>query len=79
MVTVYTAPACRGCIATKRHLDKIGVPYTEVAIDSDEQITAAAIELGLSIAPIVCVSDGDEGYCFDGYRPDRLNELRGVA
>lgn len=80
-VTVYTSPGCRPCIATKKHLDRRGITYTEVAIDSDDKIREAAIELGLSTAPIVCVSiDGDEGVLWDGYRPDRIDELaKGAA
>lgn len=81
-VTVYTAgPSCMACTQTKRHLDRRGIPYTEVAIDSDDKIREAAIELGLSTAPIVCVSiDGDEGCLWDGYRPDRIDELaKGAA
>jgi glutaredoxin-like protein NrdH len=78
-VIIYTTSACPGCTATKKHLDRIGVAYTEVAIDSDEGIRAAAAELGITSAPIVCVQVGNEGYCFGGYRPDRLNELRGAA
>lgn len=77
IVTVYTAgSSCQACTLTKRHLTKIGVAFTEVPLDSDEGIRAAAIELGLSTAPIVCVQDGDEGYCFDGYRPDKLDALQ---
>lgn len=75
-VTVYTAgPSCMACTQTKRHLERRGIPYTEIAIESDDAIREAAIELGLSTAPIVCVQVDDEGYCFDGYRPDKLDQL----
>ena len=76
-VTVYSSPACHACTLTKRHLDKRGIPYTEVLIDDD--VRAAAYELDITSAPIVCVSvDGVEGY-WGGYRPDRLDEIARAA
>lgn len=80
-VTVYTKLDCPKCIWTKRHLDRVGITYTEVAIESDEAIVQSARELGLSTAPIVCITTPDgEHVWFDGYRPSRIDELvRGVA
>lgn len=61
VVTVYTSTACRQCIATKQHLEKLGIPFTEAAID--DQTRAAAVELGITSAPIVCVNvDGEESF-----------------
>lgn len=79
VVTVYTLPACPGCVMTKRHLDKIGVPYTEVALDSEPGIRDAARELGLLSAPIVCANvDGEERF-WEGFRPDSLDALAVTA
>lgn len=75
-VTVYTSgPSCMACVQTKRHLDRRGIAYTEVAIGSDDGITAAAQELGLSTAPVVCASTADGEQYWDGYRPDRIDAL----
>lgn len=75
-VTVYTAgPACQPCIQTKRQLDKRGIPYTEIPIDSDEGIGAAAIELGFTTAPVVCVNIDGHETAWDGFRPDRIDEI----
>lgn len=78
-VTVYTAPHCPACTMTKRHLDRRAIPYTEVSIDSDPGILAAAQELGLRQAPIVCAEGGLNGdqwaHAWDGYRPDRIDAL----
>lgn len=72
-VTVYTAPACRACDATKRHLDRRGIAYTEQPFDDDA--LAAAVSLGFTTAPVVCVSvDGIED-SWSGYRPDRIDAL----
>lgn len=78
-VTVYTAPACPKCDMTKRHLKRRGIPFTEVAIDSDAKIVDAARELGLTHAPIVCAEGGHNGATWqqqwDDYRPDRIDAL----
>jgi glutaredoxin len=78
-VTVYTAPACPGCTATKRKLTALGIPFDEVPIDSDPNIVEAAKELGLTQAPIVCAEGGLNGdkwsHQWDGYRPDRIDAL----
>lgn len=77
-VTVYTSPSCPACTLTKRHLDRIGVPYTEHAID--ETVRVCAEELGITSAPIVCANvDGVEVEPWGGFRPDRLNALKGYA
>lgn len=78
-VTVYTSgPSCQACTLTKRHLDRRGITYTEEPLDGDN--AAAAIELGFTTAPVVCVSvDGAED-AWSGYRPDRIDKIaRAVA
>lgn len=78
-VTVYTSAGCMPCRQTKRHLDKRGIGYTEVPIDSDEGIVAAATYLGFSTAPIVCVSIDGVEQSWDGYRPDRIDAIARLA
>ncbi|WP_260971881.1 glutaredoxin family protein [Mycolicibacterium llatzerense] len=74
IVTVYSAgPSCMACRQTKRHLDKRGIPFTEVQID--ETISEAAQFLGLRTAPIVCVSRPEGETYWDGYRPDSIDAL----
>jgi len=80
MVTVYTSgPGCKACTLTKRHLEKRGIAFSEVPIDSDDNILAAADELGLRAAPIVCVTTwaGEKPVndYWDGYRPDRIDAI----
>lgn len=75
-VTVYTAgPSCMACTQTKRHLDKRGIAYEEVAIDSDDNILDAINELGFTTAPVVCVATTAGEHAWDGYRPDRIDSL----
>lgn len=67
------------CQQTKRHLTERGITYAEVAVDSDEGIAVAAIELGFTTLPIVCASVDGVEQSWDGYRPDRIDGLRMVA
>lgn len=79
-VTVYTAgPSCQACTLTKRHLDRIGVAYEEVPMGQDALVVDAMKFCDFTQAPVVCASVNGEEIAFDGYRPDRLNALRGVA
>lgn len=72
-VTVYTQDHCVQCTYTKKRLDNLGIPYAEEPITDD--VRAAAIELDMTTAPIVCVSvDGVESW-WAGYKPDRIDEL----
>ena len=76
-VTVYTAPSCMACKQTMRHMDKRGIRYTQVPLDSDDRNFDAAHELDLKQAPVVCAhTDAGEQY-WDGYRPDRIDALVG--
>lgn len=76
IVTVYTSgPSCHLCTMTKRHLDRRGIEYTEIALDSEEGIREACLEMDLRTAPVVCVSvDGVEQW-WDGFRPTRIDAL----
>ena len=77
IVNVYTAgPTCMACKQTQRHLERRGISYTEIAIDSDPNILDACMELELNQAPVVFVSapDGEQYWC--AYRPDRIDALQ---
>lgn len=75
IVTVYTTRACMACTQTKRHLDRRGISYTEVAIDSDDNILAAINYLGFTTAPVVLAATGRREQSWGGYRPDRIDAL----
>lgn len=67
-VTVYVKPNCPACVATKRQLDKDGVPYTVADI---AEVVHAAQARGITAAPVVQAGADMWG----GYRPDRLKAL----
>jgi glutaredoxin-like protein NrdH len=70
-VTVYTKDNCVQCEATKRHLDKIDVPYSTVNITNDIRALDKLISLGYRSAPVV-VTDDDS---WAGYIPEKLDKL----
>lgn len=76
IVTVYTAgPSCMACTQTKRHLNRRGIPYTEIPIDADETTLPAILECGFTTAPVVCASVDGKETSWSGYRPDRIDAL----
>lgn len=75
-VTVYTKPACAGCVATQRHMAKLGIEFTPKPID--DEILSIAEMAGITAAPIVRVAENDgsgSAYYWGGYRPDRIDAL----
>jgi glutaredoxin-like protein NrdH len=70
-VTVYTKDNCVQCEATKRHLDKLDVPYSTINVTNDIRALDKLISLGYRSAPVV-VTDDDS---WAGYVPDKLNGL----
>lgn len=71
MVTVYTKDNCVQCEATKRHLDKLNVPYETINITNDISALDKLISLGYRSAPVV-VTESDS---WAGYVPDKLDKL----
>ena len=67
-ITVYTAPRCVQCRATKRKLDALGADYTEVNVREDQEAHDYVISLGYTGAPVVVT--GDEHW--SGFRPEKL-------
>lgn len=73
-VVVYTKPACGGCIATKRHLEKLSIPF--VALPFDDTALEVARTAGITAAPLVRVDNGGGNATYwGGYRPDRIDAL----
>lgn len=74
-VVVYTLPACGGCIATKKWLEKKGFDYKEI------EITQEIVEQkGFNKAPYIEITDfspsgGSITDGWQGFRPDRLGSV----
>lgn len=69
-MTVYTKDNCVQCNATKRLLNKLDIPYTEVNVDNDSDAREFIKGLGFLQAPVV-VTDSD---AWGGYNPDKIRE-----
>ena len=76
IITVYSKPNCQPCRATKRWLDKRGIPYTEVDITTSPADLEAITALGFQEAPVVIVSTGDPetDIMWSGLVVDNLNK-----
>ncbi len=70
-VTIYTLPACVQCDATKRALDRKGIPYIAIDLSQDESALVMVRGLGYQSAPVVIAGDAH----WAGFRPDRIGAL----
>ena len=74
-VTVYTQNGCAPCMATKRKLTKLGIPFTEKDVSVDFEAREEIISLGFQQTPVV--KAGDEIWV--GHRPDRIEGIKELA
>lgn len=72
MVKVLTSSTCTACDATKKTLNKYGVPFEEINVDQDEAMRQEALSMGYLSLPVVIVDDETS---WSGFRYDRLREL----
>ncbi|MBE7701226.1 glutaredoxin family protein [Oerskovia sp. Sa1BUA8] len=70
-VTVYTQPACMPCLATKRLLNRQGIPFTEIDLTTDPTALELVRSLNHQSAPVVIAGDTH----WSGYRPDQIHAL----
>lgn len=71
MITLYTKPSCQPCNATKRALDKRGIPYVAHDVLEDEGAQEVVESLGYRTLPVVV--HGDDHWC--DFRPDLINRI----
>lgn len=71
MITVYTTPACPGCMMTKKKLDDLGIRYEVVDMSTNVDSLDYVRSLGYTQAPVVITEDS----AWSGFQPDRLREL----
>ncbi|WP_308410249.1 glutaredoxin domain-containing protein [Corynebacterium xerosis] len=79
IITVYTAPSCMQCHATKRHLRNAGVDFKLVDVTTDTVGRFAVEKLGYTTLPVVTVDLPDGLDHWSGYRPDMLDAAIVVA
>lgn len=71
MVVVYTKNNCQPCIATKRKLNALQVPFEERNVETLEGAYNEVIELGYQQVPVV-VANGEH---WSGFDPTRLSNI----
>ena len=70
-ITVFSKECCVQCTATYRALDKLGLDYTVVRIDEDEEALTAIMAMGYMQAPVVMAG----AQHWSGFRPDLIKAL----
>jgi glutaredoxin-like protein NrdH len=70
--TIYSAPNCMQCVATKREFDKRGLSYSLVDVSVDDSAREMLAGMGYRSAPVVIAASGQH---WSGHRPDRIGEL----
>jgi mycoredoxin len=60
MLTVYTTPWCGYCLRLKRQLERAGIAYTEVDIETDEAAAGIVMSVngGNQTVPTVVLPNG---------------------
>ena len=72
-IVVYTKPLCQPCKATKRRMEKLGIPFDELDVREHLDYVQA---LGYSEAPVVEVDCGDGATAhWSGHRPEHIQQL----
>lgn len=71
-VSVYATPGCVQCDATKRALNKHGIPFIEIDLNADEESRSRLTEAGWRRAP---VAETTQGEMWSGFHPDRIRAL----
>lgn len=75
--TIYTAPDCMQCVATKRAFAKLtGVSYTLVDVSTDREARDMLADMGYRSVPVVITATGEH---WSGFRPDRIGALDNPA
>lgn len=70
-ITLFTAPSCVQCTATKKALDGKGLDYDTVDVSQDSEALERVRAMGYRQAPVVIA--GEEHWC--GFRPDLIQKL----
>ncbi|KAE8128706.1 MULTISPECIES: glutaredoxin domain-containing protein [Bifidobacterium] len=70
-VTIYTKNGCQQCKATKRRLDRRGIAYQEIDLDTDPWARIQVRQLGYQSAPVVDTPHG----AWAGYRPTLIDRI----
>lgn len=75
-VIVYSSLVCPYCVRAKKLLERKGVPYTEIRIDTDPSQRDVMIEKsGRRTVPQIFIDDFHVGGCDDLYELEAAGDL----
>ena len=74
-IIIYTKDNCVQCNATKNAMDKKGIDYQLVNLDSEPAAVETLKSLGYRQVPVVMTVDQH----WSGFRPDKISALSQMA
>ena len=74
-IIIYTKDNCVQCNATKNAMDKKGIDYQLVNLDSEPAAVETLKSLGYRQVPVVMAADQH----WSGFRPDKISALSQLA
>lgn len=72
-LTVYTTERCGDCVATKRALDMLGVPYHEVNIEHDPAAAAFVLDVNDGRRSVPTLAYGHDAASLSRFSRARLD------
>lgn len=79
VLTVYTTAWCGDCVAAKRALDGLGVPYREVRLDEDPSAVAYVESVNDGRRSVPTLAYGEQAASLSRFSPRRLAEFLSAA
>lgn len=73
MLTVYTTTRCGDCVAAKRALDALGVPFREVDLSEDPRATEYVMAVNDGRRSVPTLAFGDHAASLSGFSRRRLD------
>lgn len=72
-LTIYTTTRCGDCVATKRALDMLGVPYREVNIEQDDDAAAFVVSANEGRRSVPTLAYGHDAASLSNFSRKRLD------
>lgn len=70
-IEIYTSDTCHYCELVKKHLDSLGVAYTEYNLSTHLEYIQQLNNLGYTVIPITVI----DGHIVVGFNPSELDRL----
>lgn len=78
-ITVFSSgPSCQRCRLSEKRLDNLGLPYTEVRVDRNEEVADVLRRNGFKAMPVIHAFTEDDDVIIEDFRPDSLDALKAL-